>query len=198
MARLESVERYLASVPGGIEAYPDCAHKGEPLSLWLQRSPTRGIAELLPRPIGALLADVRRLPTWVPEVHATALYLAIREAHFADDDAFLTHARACNQAVLATPTNRVLFWVAAPKAILRAAGLRWGTLHQGSSIDVRITSDTSAEATLRFPPNLLPEIVLRGNGSGFVAAIENAGGRDGTFELRAIDATHAEFVGAWR
>jgi hypothetical protein len=33
MAGVARVEEYLASVPGGIDAYPECTHKGEPLSV---------------------------------------------------------------------------------------------------------------------------------------------------------------------
>src|ERR1700689_4440894 len=155
---LPGVEAYLASLPGGLAAYPECAHKGATLALWLRHSPTRGLAERLPPELGALLTEGAALPSWVPEVHATALYLAIREAHFADDAAFLAHAYTCNRAVLDTPTNRVLFWVTAPRAILRAAGLRWNALHRGSSLDVRIRSEHSAQIAMRFPPHLFPEM----------------------------------------
>jgi hypothetical protein len=193
-----TVEAYFASLPGGLDAYPECAHKGETLGLWLRRSPTRGLAERLPAHLGALLAEGATLPTWVPEVHATALYLAIREVHFADDAAFLAHAYACNRAVLDTPTNRVLFWVAAPRAILRAAGLRWNSLHRGSTLDIRIRSDTSAQVAMTFPAHLFPEVVLRGSATGFVAALENAGAHEVQMVLKDAGPTRAVFAGSWK
>jgi hypothetical protein len=198
MPGLPMVERYFASLPGGASAYPECAHKGETLAMWLSRSPTDGLAERLPAPIASLLDARRPFPAWVPEVHASALYLAIREAHFADDDAFVAHARACNRAVLDTPTNRVLFWVAAPRAILRAASVRWGALHRGSSIEVRITGDTSADLLMTFPPHVFPEIVLRGVATGFTAALENAGARGLVMEVVAVETTRAWFSARWR
>ena len=194
---LATVESYLASLPGGLDAYPESAHKGETLGLWLRRSPTRGLAERLPAPLAPLLAEGATMPAWVPEVHATSLYLAIREAHFADDEAFVAHAYACNRAVLDTPTNRVLFWVAAPRAILRAAALRWNALHRGSSLDVRIRNDTSAEVAMTFPAGLFPEIVLRGTATGFAAALENAGARDVLMTLDGLTPTRARFSGKW-
>lgn len=193
-----SVESYLASLPRGLSSYPECTHKGEPLGVWLQRSPTRGLARLVPGPVAALLDRDRPTPAWVPDVHANVLYLAMRQAHFADDSAFLAHARACNQAVLETPMNRVLFWAAAPRAILRAAGLRWGSLHRGSTIDVRVGQDSSATVVLSFPRGLFPELVLRGNATGFAVALENAGARDVEILLRAIEPTRAVFTGRWR
>jgi hypothetical protein len=164
----------------------------------LQRSPTWGLAERLPAQTAAFLGSANEVPTWVPEVHATVLYLAIREAHFADDDAFLAHASACNRAVLETPTNRVLFWVATPRGILRGASLRWSALHRGSSVDVRIRSDVSADLELRFPLNLFPEIVLRGLATGFAAALENAGARNLVLDLRVVESTRARFTARWR
>jgi hypothetical protein len=198
MACLATVEKYIASLPGGIGAYPDCARNGEAFSLWLQRSPTSGLADRVPAQVAALLASASELPTWVPEVHATVLSLAIREAHFADDASFLEHASACNRAVLQTPSNRTLFWVATPTAILRAAGLRWSALHRGSSVEVRIRSEVSAGLELRFPLHLFPEVVLRGTATGFAAVLENAGARDVVVDLRAVEPTRAVFAGHWR
>jgi hypothetical protein len=194
---LASVEAYLSSLPAGVDSYPERAHKGESLSVWLQRSPARGLAAFVPAQVAPLLVPDRPFPTWVPEVHASVLYLAIREARFADDAAFLAHARACNRAVLQTPTNRVLFWALSPSAILRAAGLRWGSLHRGTSIDVRVARDASAQLVLEYPPRLFPEIVLRGTATGFAAALENAGARDVHLELRAAEETRALFDGRW-
>jgi hypothetical protein len=134
----------------------------------------------------------------VPEVYANVLYLAIREVHFADDASFLAHSSARNRALLETPMNRVLFWVARPKDMLRAAGLRWGTLHRGSSIRVRIRNETSAEMELRFPPYLFPEIVLRGTGTGFAVALENSGARDVVGDLQSLEPTRALFAAQWR
>jgi hypothetical protein len=192
-----NVEAYLASLPGGIDAYPECLHKGEPLSVWLRRSHAPGLAARLPPQVSTLLDPERPFPPWVPEVHASALYLAIRAARFDDDAAFLAHAHRCNSAVLQTPTNRVLFWVATPAAILRAAGARWSSLHRGSSLEVRIAQETSAQGTLLHPPRLFPEIVLHGIGTAFAAALENAGARNVHFELSRTDDTHTFFEGRW-
>ncbi|HEX8795512.1 MAG TPA: hypothetical protein VF765_31395 [Polyangiaceae bacterium] len=193
-----NIESYLAALPRGLASYPECVHKGEPLGVWLQRSPLRDVARLVPTAVAPLLDRHRPLPTWVPDVHANVIYMAIRQACFADDAGFLAHARECNRAVLETPTNRLLFWAATPRAILRAASLRWGSLHRGSNIDVRFARDNSAEVVLTFPRFLYPEIVLRGNATGFQAAVENTGARDVEAHLRSMEPTRATFVGRWR
>jgi len=198
MGTLTSVDRYLASLPGGLEAYRECTHKGVPLGVWLRRSPIAGLAELVPSKVGDLLRAPGDLPPWVPEVHANVIYLAMREARFADDAAFLAHASECNRAVLDTPANRVLFWAASPRAILRGAEVRWRSLHLGTKIDVRFPSAVSADVELTFPPNLMPEIVLRGNAVAAAVALENAGARDVEIDLRAVDATRGAFFCRWR
>lgn len=195
---LPSVDRYLASLPGGLDAYPECEHRGEPLWVWLQRTPTAGLAEQLPPPTALLLGPGHAIPAWVPEVHANVIYLAVREVCFADDGAFLAHAYGRNRAVLETPTNRVLFWAASPKAILRAAGLRWSSLHRGTAIDVRIVGDGAAHVTLTYPPRLFPEIILRGTATGFAVALENAGANDVKLRLGSASETSAVFEGSWR
>ncbi|MGH7439946.1 MAG: hypothetical protein ACRENE_30015 [Polyangiaceae bacterium] len=134
----------------------------------------------------------------MPEVHATVTYLALREACFPNDAAFLEHARVCNEAILDTPINRVLFWAASPRAILRGSALRWGTLHRGSSLAIRTPSDQSAELTLEFPAKLLPEIVLRGNAVGIALALERTGGRGVEVHLGGATATRAVFEARWR
>lgn len=195
---LASVDSYLASLPNGLDSYPECEHKGEPLAVWLRQSAAGGLAPRLPREVAAFLDPGRAFPDWVPEVHANVLYLAIRDARFEDDESFVAHAHRCNRAVLDTPTNRLLFWVAAPKAILRAAGARWRSLHRGSSIEVLFAKDTSAQVVLRYPACLFPAIVLRGTATGFVAALANAGARDVRLDLVRAGPTDAVFDGRWR
>jgi hypothetical protein len=148
--------------------------------------------------VARLLRSPRELPQWVPEVHATVIYLAMREMHFPDEASFLAHARQCNQLVLETPLNRVLFWAASPRAILRAGWVRWGSLHRGSTIAVRSPDEHSGELTMTFPENLFPEIVVRGNGTGFTLAMERAGARDLEVHLREMGPTRAVFEARWR
>jgi hypothetical protein len=198
MTTLRSVAAYLESVPTAIDAYPQCLHRGEPLGIWLEHSPIDGLAERVPPAVAPLLRAPRNLPEWVSEVHAAVIYLAIREVHFADDAAFLAHARRCNGLVLDTPLNRVLFWAGAPRAILRAASVRWGALHRGSTIEIRCPDEHSAELTMAFPANLLPEIVVRGNGTGFAVAMERTGARDLEVHLRVMSPTRAVFAARWR
>jgi hypothetical protein len=194
---LASVERYLGSWPEGLDACPQCLHKGEPLAIWLEHSPIAGLRERLPAAVAPLLDRSRPMPTWVSEVHANVLYLAIRELHFDSDQAFLEHASRVNRAVLDTPTNRVLFWVSAPKAILRGSALRWSSLHRGSSFSTRIRGDTAAEVDIGFPANLFPKIVLLGMGTGFAAALENAGARDVVIALKRDQPNSALFTATW-
>jgi hypothetical protein len=193
-----SVETYLASLPRGLASYPECMFKGESLDAWLGQTPTHDVARLVPPQVAALLDRDRPIPTWLPEVHANALYLAIRDAHFADDAAYLAHARESNRAVLDTPVNRLVFWAASPRAILRSAGLRWGTLHRGTAIEVRSARDSSVEIGLSFPRGLYPELVLRANASGIAVALENTGAREVEVHLRAVEPTRALFAARWR
>jgi hypothetical protein len=195
--RLNFVEDYLAAVPGGIDGYPECLHRGEALAQWIEHSPTAGLPEQLPARAAALLRRDGGMANWVPEVHATVIYLAIRELHFRDDAAFVEHARRCNRAVLETPANRLLLWAGSPRAILRGTSLRWGSLHRGSTLEARTPDERSAELTLGFPPRLLPEIVLRGNGAGIGVALEGAGARDVEVDLHAMEPSRAVFRVRW-
>jgi hypothetical protein len=193
-----SVESYLASLPRGLASYPECMYRGESLDAWLRQSPTRDVAPLVPSEVAALLDGDRPIPTWVPEVHVNALYLAIRQAHFVDDAAFLAHASESNRAVLDTPVNRLVFWAATPRGILRSGGLRWASLHRGSAVEVRSARDSSAEIGLSFPRGLYPELVLRATGLGIAVALENTGARDVEVNLRTAGPTRALFAARWR
>jgi hypothetical protein len=198
VAATSSVDAYLASLPRGVASYPECQHKGEPLDVWLRQSPIRDLARLVPPQVAVLLDRNRPIPNWVPDVHAHVLYLAMRQVHFADDAAFLAHARAVNRVVLETPASRLLFWAASPRGMMRAAGVRWGNLHQGSTLEVRAARDHSVDATLSFPRNLYPELILRANATGFALVLENAGARDVEMQLRTVTPTHGFFTGRWR
>jgi hypothetical protein len=192
------VEAYLASLPRGLASYPECQFKGDSLDAWLRQTPTHDVAHLVSPQLAELLDRDRPVPVWVPEVQANALYLAIRDAHFVDDATYLAHARESNRAVLDTPFNRVIFWAASPRAILRSAGLRWGSLHRGTAIEVRSARDSSVEIGLSFPRGLFPELVLRATALGIAAALENTGARDAEVHLRDVEPTSALFAARWR
>jgi hypothetical protein len=65
-------------------------------------------------------------------------------------------------------------------------------------LEIRVAHDTSAQATLLFPPHLFPDLVLRGIATAFIAALQNAGAVDVTFAPLRSDASHAFFEGRWR
>jgi hypothetical protein len=75
--------------------------------------------------------------------------------------------------------------------------LRWGSLHRGSTLEARTPDERSAELTLTFPPHLLPEIILRGNGAGISVALERAGGRGVEVTLQAMEPSRAVFHARW-
>jgi hypothetical protein len=193
---LERMEAYVAALPGGLAAHPACRQKGSVVSGFLRDTPTTRLPRL-PDPVQALVDDPPLASAWVGEVHATALYMAICDAQFSDDESFVAYCGRFNRRLLRSPLYRVLMFVATPERLARHAGVRWGALHRGSTLDVALVGEGKARSTVRYPRELFPPLMLRCFATGFHAVVEGSGGKNVRLEMERRTPDQAEYVVSW-
>ena len=193
---LGRMEAYLASIPHGLDGHPECLHKGSVTRQVLQKFPIDKLPRL-PEPIQKLIDNPPLASAWVREVHATALYLAICDAHFDTDDAYVTFSADFNRNLLRSPLYRILMLVATPNLLMKRAGMRWGALHRGSTLFVEPAGDKVARGLVRYPTELFPLLLMRCFATAFQAAIEGSGGKNVQVTMRERSAQQAEYDVSW-
>src|SRR5262249_26365956 len=193
---LARMEAYLGGLASGLEAHPQCQQKGSIVRGVLRGFPLAGLPPR-PPPVQALIEEPPLASSWVSEDYASALYLAICDAQFPDDGAYIRFSFEFNRKLLRSPLYRVLMVVATPTRLMRHAGLRWGALHRGSRFAVELSGERSAHGVLHYPPHLFPELLARCFGTAFQAAVECSGRRRSALELTRSEATSSHYKLSW-
>lgn len=192
-----SLARYIAGLPGGLDAYPAAQAKGSLVRSVLGGRP---VAELLPRLPPALRSLAAEPPIgsdWVPEAHLGALIHAIAEHRGYTRADVLAWLRVQNLALFTSPVYRVLMLVASPEALLRHAGRRWGNWHRGSTLGFEGFADEGACVTLAFPVGLFDGLLVAAYGAVFGAALEVAHAKHPVVGVDASGPGFARYVARW-
>lgn len=196
---LKSMDAYLSDLPAGLDSYPDHRQRGSILRQFLEGRSAAELARRLPPTLGELVLNPPPLSSWLPEAHATAVYLAIRDLYSKSDDDFVEHCYQGNRRLLSGPTWRIMFLVVTPESLLRGGNARWAKMHDKVELRVEPKDEPGkVELELRFPRALVPPLMSRVHGSGFRAAVEVAGGKDVAFALSSSGETASRLVGTWR
>ncbi|MCR9162433.1 MAG: hypothetical protein ACE37F_19650 [Nannocystaceae bacterium] len=180
------VQAYLDALPGGIAAYPEFVGKYSVVRAWLEGNDRAALRKVVPREVHPLLEDGVPITRWVSEVHATCIYLAIRELFFPSDDAFVDDAFLRNVRLLEKPMYKILMRVVNPSRAAKGTAAVFSQMHRGLELSV----DPKPEAwiaTLTHPPLLLPDLLARCYATALRAALEVKGYQDVT--SRAVSTT---------
>jgi hypothetical protein len=194
---LGRLERYLAGLPGGLDAHPAVQAKGSVVRNVLQGQPVAELAARVPEPLRRLVLDPPIGSEWVPEAHLAALVHAIADLGGMSDDDVCLWARARNRALFETPAYRILMTVMSPAALVRFAGGRWENWHRGTRLEVEGVSDDGVRATLTFPPHLFDPLMLVVFGQAFVAALELSNAAVPTVTVEESGPESARYVARW-
>ncbi len=197
---LDRFDAYVASLPQGLSSYPEHVQKASVYREFIRFMPTGALPGRVPAVIEQLFLRPLPASAWVPEVHVTALFLAICDAGFPNEADFIARAFVANQELLTGPLYRILMMVASPGYLARNAEARWNTFHRG----IKMVTETlpegktrSAVFRLEYPHGLLPELMARSYTTAFRAALEAAGGRGVNVEVQRYGPTSCAFACRW-
>lgn len=171
---IERVQAYLDKLPEGVHAYPDARVKFSIVRTWLEGHDPTELAGVVPESVHPLLESGVPITRWVPEVHATCIYLALRELYFRSDDAFVEDALERNLRLLQNPMYRILMRVISRDRAAKSTALAFSQMHRGTDIDVERDADAWL-VTLRHPPHMIPELLGRCYATATRATLEVKG-----------------------
>lgn len=187
---------YLRRLPAGLLSHPQCESKASVYREALRNLPRKLELDGLDPLLADYVRDPLPMSSWVPEVVNTALYLAIADQVFGDDDKFLLWVSDFSQRVFEAPMYRVLMAVASPERLAAGGERRWSNFHTGVDYELRVV-EGGTHSRFGFPPHLYDSLALRATLKAIEAAYRASGARGATAELIAIGATSAEFRVIW-
>ena len=197
--RLKRLETYLASLPAGLDSFAGHVQKASVYRELIAGVDLAGHVAELPAPLAALVVNQLPLTSWVPEVHACALFMAMADLHFSDAG-FLQHMYKANRALLSGAVYGMLFRLLGPKTIMKGARSRWGQLHRGMTMVVVNEGQDQPRAAVQldFPDGMVPELALRSYAEAFRAALEVAGAAECVVDFLADGPGRGFYSARWK
>ncbi|MCB9703707.1 MAG: hypothetical protein H6711_17560 [Myxococcales bacterium] len=189
-------EAYVASLPCGLDTYPECQVKA---GFYLQilaaipRPP-----EHLPPPLADLVANPRPISSWIPEVHHQALAEAIAEQVYGSPSVYLRVVREGQRRLFAERIYAPLLQLLSPERLLRQAAKRWSNFHRGTTLTIAAEHGRGATALVSHPPGLFSPIGLESLALGFQAALEASSAKDARVIVNARGRDATTFEASWR
>lgn len=198
MTPFPRAERYLARLPHGFGSYAECMARGSVFRVFTE---SRSLRHFPWEKAPAGVADMLRTPVqndaWLPEVQVMATILAVADHHALSDAETVRWFHDANAQLLGNRMYRALMSLASPSLFVKKAPQRWLEFHRGTGIGVTQTGN-AAHITLRYPPFLHGELILRGMGEGFKIAISMSRAKDTDVELVTMTPRSAEYRLTWR
>ena len=199
--RLPSVDRYLERLPRGLSSHPECQVKASVYRDALASHGLESVISELPRELRELVLEPPPVSSWVPEVYANSIMMAIRDVHFEPGTvgvtAYSEWTRERNLLLLTRPLYRALFLLLSPERLLKGLQRRWGAFRKGTTIELVHQGVGAVELRVRYPENLYEETTLSGLRGALVAALEAAGAGHVKVELIEFDDRQASYRGSW-
>jgi hypothetical protein len=197
MSGFPRLDAYLAALPGGLSAYPDCLAKGTIIRAMVTDGLGAVPSGALPPELARLLEDLPMGSEWVPEVQVMGLMYGLADASGLSDEGLIAANRARDRRTFESPAYRVLMAVATPGLLMRNAAGRWATFHRGSTLEVEGIADDGVRIGLRFPRALFDGLHLRCFGGAFVSALELSNARAPRADIVEACPGYARFRVAW-
>lgn len=191
------VHQYLSGLPRGLDSYPTCLQKASVFRQFIKLAPSTWKSNL-PAPLGALIRSPPPLTAWIPEVHATSVYLGIVDVRGWEDREFVNRSLAMNRELLQSPLYRILMSMVSPSRLIRGGPSRWMTMHQGIELTGLVEGKTSALFKLTFPPRIMPTLLVQSYATAFQAALEIASARQVTVSIEASTDESTVYRCDWR
>ncbi len=178
---------YLAALPDGLDAYPECQAKGSMARAVLDYKPDRLEVADLPEELRWMLEHPPTSNQWIPETRVLALMHAVRDLAFDSDEAYVEWVAASLYDLFATPMYRLLMAMASPQLLARQAERAWARVRRGTVRELEELGANRNVGLLRYPNNLFDPLSMEIVRAGIAATYRLSRAR--APEVRVIEWT---------
>ena len=163
-------DAYVASLPDGLDSYPDCVVKGSVVRVFGDRLEPE-VLDNLPAEVRELSRNPPQMNEWVPFAKVAGLAHGVRDQVFiGDDDGLRVWFAGGMESVLSSPMYRILLSLTSPVRIARTSERRWSAFNRGVTRKCLAVFENGARGEVRYPPYLIDELLAE----AFVQSFERA------------------------
>lgn len=195
--RYPTLYRYIASLPQGIDSYPDMKALADvPAAIRIQ-FPHLVKKDDLPPAIVAALTAPWYSGTWIPEVHFMALNALVRDVIYKNDSGYLQFCFDTMKASFTGPVMKAVMLFVSPTMLAIGIEKRWGAYKRGSVMTSQVTSATSRTLVLKYPERLYLPCMLAGFGKSIEAGLACTHISGQSVETCIVSDTECHFFTQW-
>jgi hypothetical protein len=197
--RFPRAAAYYASLPAGLDSFPDCLALTETYDGVRDYLSEHGGVGELPGPVADYLAGRVPKKQWGPEVVPMVLQMILFD--ILGEDATMQWFYEDATRIFKGPIMRYMMRLVSPTLVVMGASSRWNALRRGTALTadpVQKTPDRlRTTARLAFADGLYPHIYLRALEQSFTAALDGARGRDVQVALAEVLPGEARYYVSW-
>lgn len=163
MSPLDALPRtreYLATLPDGLDSYPEAQAKGSMARTVLDYKPDALDPGRMPDELRWMLEHPPTANQWIPETRVLALMHAVRELAFDDDAGFLDWVSDALSELFGNPMYRMLMAMASPHMLARQADRAWARVRRGTVRELEELGANHNVGVLRYPPYLFDRLSM--------------------------------------
>jgi hypothetical protein len=198
--RFPRAAAYVASLPQGLDSFPECRMNHHVLEHVPTDFPDLAAGQLMPPQLADFFA--RRIAgDWFHEAVGNTIYLMIRDQCYRDDASFQGWNQKNIDRLIRNPLFRAIMVLLSPALVVIGAGKRWGSFHQGTTMKTEPVGQAGDRLQVRgmltFPAGLYDPLLLRLHTSTFLAALVAAKADQPEVRLGDVTPTSAEYLASW-
>lgn len=185
---------YVASLPEGLDSFPECRSKGSLFRACLQHRPiaTEDLPDDLPAQIRELIEQPPPASAWRPSVEYFALSLLIADVRGMSEGEFGRFWYDVMKDVATSKLYAVMLRFITPARLLKITASGWGKFHRGWSMRSS-RRPSGIELSLEHPAGLLPELCVRGYPQVWQAIVDCSAKPDALARPVSIEETKATY-----
>lgn len=184
-------------LPNGLDSYPECQMKASFLHEKFAQSPVPLDRSQLPDRLVHYLDNPPPSSIFVPSVDMFALNYVLLDAFGRDVDRFRKYTVEINRQKLTSNLYRALFLFVTPAGLVAKAGERWKKVHQGVTMEAKMTGERTFEGVIRFPPHIACEMMVNIWADILALAVGLAGAKNVRTKVVEQSPTLGRYTGGW-
>ena len=196
---MSELERYVATLPQGLESFPEFCCKGSLLRELVDlRDLPQETVEALPPALKVYFEVPPLVSSWYPEVHLVGVMLAHFEPRFGGDRAaFVQWFYDLSKALYEKPLYRILMALGSPERLVGIVAKAWGAFHRGAKLRKTASAPGLAVVEIGMPEMVYPDLIAPTTAQAFLAAVESAGGRNPRVECDRLGPEGFRLTMSW-
>lgn len=192
------LERYLQSLPAGIDSYPECQTRGIIVRSAVKEHAPKPAWSTLPLQLRELIHDPPLPTTWVPAVLSDAMFCVLVDTYYPTKQAIFTWNHDRTSRLSRSTAYRMLTRATSLRTFLRSAARVHEYFQRGTNMRVELHEKTGGTFWLEHPPYLHCELNHYSNEAVFQAVLETAGVSEPLVRLVEVTPRHGKYEAQWK